>query len=171
MDGKQKRSKRTKMDGKQKRSKRTGPDPIAGYLNQERERQCPPSRLISLPPELRQRILLNSMEESDLESESVIKERAVKPATIHSVFRQDMDWVQKQWLLIWKQVQERNRPLRELLDKWAKETMAELHQLPQELEVTAVEWGTAAVQELQISRNTLRPGAQDNWFALVKHKL
>ena len=103
-------------------------DPISTCLTRETTTEYPPIHLISLPSEVRQRILLSSIDESTLESKHSIVERIVELSRIHRVFRNDMAWVGKHWLSIWKRMQENHQRERKVIDSWISESITRIRQ-------------------------------------------
>lgn len=75
------------------------------------------SRLYSLPPELRQRVLRESLEESFLKVKASLVERANGLSTVCTAMRDDMQWVRKEWLLSWEKLREEGQLAREAADK------------------------------------------------------
>ena len=73
---------------------------------------------ISLPAELRQRVLLNSLDNRSLETKASLVERVAELSTIHKVFRDDMSWVRQDWLLHWKELQNQRQIVREGVNSW-----------------------------------------------------
>ena len=73
--------------------------------------------LISIPRELRERILFESLDQSFLEKKTSLVERAGELSTICTVIRDDMAWVREQWLRGWRKLHERDQLKREAANK------------------------------------------------------
>lgn len=107
---------------------RTGFEPLSKYLQRNAPTEYPSLHLISLPSEIRQRILLDSIDDTLLESKQATMECAAKLSRVNRVFGSDMVWVRKQWLIIWKQKQERYQHENVWIHNWIKESVTRIPQ-------------------------------------------